>query len=84
MTSFKTVYLGAIHKLKQTDEAVALQLARIVLANAKKIWIRGTYYRTAYKSYDDILSGIKAQAIKQYVQQIILGIRYIYPFGFCQ
>ena len=79
MTSFKTVYLGAIHKLKQTDEAVALQLARIVLANAKKIWIRGTYYRTAYKSYDDILSGIKAQAIKQYVQQIILGIRYIYP-----
>lgn len=79
MTSFKTVYLGAIHKLNQTDETAALQLSRIVLANAKKIWVRGTYYRLAHKNYNDVLSGIRAEAINQYLQQIVGGIKRIYP-----
>lgn len=79
MASFKTVYLGAIHKLNQTDETAALQLSRIVLANAKKIWVRGTYYRLAHKNYNDVLSGGRAEAINQYLQQIIGGIKRIYP-----
>jgi hypothetical protein len=79
MTSFKSVYLGAIRTLKQTDEVSALQLARVVLANAKKIWTRGTYYRLISKNYKDIRSEIKAKAIKQYVEEIVLGIRSIYP-----
>ena len=67
ITSFKTDYIGAIHKTIQTDEAAALQLARMVLTNAKKIWVRKTYYRTTRNNYGDVLSGIKAKAIKQYI-----------------
>lgn len=79
MISFANVYLGAIQIIKQTNEDAALQLSRIVLANAKKIWVRGTYYRTAHKNYGDTLSGLKAKAINQYLQQIIRGINQIYP-----
>ena len=78
MATFKNVYLGAIHIIRQTDEAAALQLSRIVVTNAKKIWLRGTHYRWAYENYQDSLSEMKATAIQKYVQQIILGIKHMY------
>lgn len=79
MTSFANVYLGAIQRINQTNKNAALQLSQIVLTNAKRIWVRGTYYRVTYENYNDNLSRIKATAIRHYLQQVIHGIKNIYP-----
>lgn len=78
MDSFAKVYLGAIQAIKRTDETAALQLAEIILVNTKKVWRRGTYNRMIYEDYNDVVAGMKTNAINQYLLSIINGINHIY------
>lgn len=78
MSSFATVYLGAIYALSLTHHDEAVQLAEIVLQNTKQIWKRGTYYRMASKKYEDPTSKDKADSIKQYAKSIVKGIKQVF------
>ncbi len=78
MISFANVYLGAVRRIKQTNQDTGLQLAKIVLTDAKKVWRRGDYYRMVYAKYNDVASGMKAKVINQYLQAIVNGFRDIY------
>ena len=78
MSSFATVYLGAIYALNLTHHDEAVQLAEIVLQNTKQIWKRGTYYRMASEKYEDPTSKDKADSIKQYAKSIAKGIKQVF------
>lgn len=78
MHSFAGVYLIAIELLNIEHPEAAVALAGIVMENAFTIWKRGTYYRYNTKTYPDAESEYKANAILQYVQEILRGIKQIF------
>lgn len=78
MQSFAGVYLGAIKILSLSHREAAVTLAEIVLENAFTIWKRGTYYRQNIQTNPNTDSRYKADAIQQYVTNILHGLKQIF------
>ncbi len=78
MHSFATVYLSAIKALNSENPDAATILAGIVLKDAFKIWKRGTYYRQLIKTIPNAEAEHKANAISEYVLEILQGMKQIF------
>ena len=78
MHSFASVYLSAIKTLKDECPDAAVILSGIVLEDAFKIWKRGTYHRQMIKSVSNAQAEYKANAISEYVLEILQGLVLIF------
>lgn len=74
MHSFANVYLAAIKELHSENLDAAYALACIILEDALRIWRKGTYYRLMEVNYPNLESVAKAEAINQYVWEVLQGI----------
>lgn len=78
MHSFAAVYLAAIKTLISECPDAAVALAGMVLEDTFKIWQRGTYYRHLIESIPNAEAEYKANAISEYVLEIVQGIKQIF------
>lgn len=79
MESFALVFLQAINALKSKHGDVATSLAKVVLDDAICVWRRGTYYREIAQNYNDSNAHERAMRIFNYVREILVGIKEIFP-----
>lgn len=78
MHSFASVYLSAIAVLRDEQYKAAIALAGIVINDALKIWRKGTYHRQLAERIPNAESEYKADAISNYVLEILQGIKEIF------